>query len=85
MTNPQLSKKQTNKRANESKTDNIVTYCESCCESMLSVNKQTLHILDFMFNEDVLKYKTFTQDKSSTIKKWKNRYTGIKLANKKVK
>lgn len=83
--NPQLSKKQTNKRANEAKTDNIVTYCESCCESMLSVNKKTLHILDFMFNEDVLKYKTFTQEKSSTIKKWKNRYTGIKLANKKVK
>lgn len=85
VTNPQLAKKQTNKRANQSKTDNIVTYCESCCESMLSVNKQTLHILDFMFNEDVLKYKTFTQDRSSTIKKWKNRYTGIKLANKKFK
>lgn len=85
VTNPQIAKKQTNKRASESKTDNIVTYCESCCESMLSVNKQTLHILDFMFNEEVLANKTFTQEKIPTIKKWRNRYTGIKLARKKIK
>ncbi|WP_042276687.1 (Fe-S)-binding protein [[Clostridium] dakarense] len=82
VTNKELANKQTRKRANEAKTENIVTYCEACCESMLSVEKQTLHILDFMFNEDVINKKKFTQDKKSTIKKWSTRYKGIKLAKK---
>lgn len=85
VTNPKVAINQTNKRANEAKSDNIVTYCESCCESMLSVDKNTLHILDFMFNEDVLNKSKFTQDKKTTIKKWKTRYKVIKQAKKTLK
>lgn len=85
VTNPKLAKKQTIKRANEAKSDNIVAYCQACCDSMLSVDKKTLHILDFMFNKEVLHKTKFTQNKKSTIKKWKTRYIGIKKATKKLK
>lgn len=85
VTNSKIAINQTNKRANEAKSDNIVTYCESCCESMLSVEKKTLHILDFMFNQDVLNKNKFTQDKKSTIEKWKTRYNGIKKFKKTLK
>ena len=32
-----------------------------------------------MFNDNVINKSKFTQDKISTIKKWKNRYKSIKL------
>ena len=46
---------------------------------MMIANKNTLHIVDFMFNDNVINKSKFTQDKTSTIKKWKNRYKSIKL------
>ena len=79
VTNPKLALEQTNKRASEAKTDTVISYCESCCEAMMIANKNTLHILDFMFNDNVINKSKFTQDKTSTIKKWKNRYKSIKL------
>lgn len=74
VTNSEISVRQTNKRASEAKTDNIVTYCESCCESMLSCGKSTLHVLDFIFNDDVINKKKFTQREVSFLGKWANRY-----------
>ena len=82
VTNPKLALEQTNKRASEAKTDTVISYCESCCEAMMIANKNTLHILDFMFNEDVINKSKFTQDKTSTIKKWTNRYKTIKIIKK---
>lgn len=82
VTNPSLSLAQTNKRANEAKTDTIISYCESCCEAMMLANKNTLHILDFIFNEDVINKSKLTQKSKSTIKKWNNRYKGIQLIRK---
>ena len=79
VTNPKLALEQTNKRASEAKTDTVISYCESCCEAMMIANKNTLHILDFMFNDNVINKSKFTQDKIYTIKKWKNRYKSIKL------
>ena len=79
VTNPKLALEQTNKRASEAKTDTVISYCESCCEAMMIANKNTLHVLDFMFNEDVINKSKFTQDKIYNKKKWKNRYKSIKL------
>lgn len=76
VTNPKISKVQTLKRANEAKTDTVISYCESCCEAMLIANKRSLHVLDFLFNEDVINKNRFTQNKTSTINKWKERYRG---------
>lgn len=77
VTNPTISIEQTKKRANQAKTGSIISYCESCCESMLSVGKESLHILDFIFNEDVISKSKFTQDKTSVINKWKMRYETV--------
>lgn len=82
VTNPSLALEQTKKRANEAKTDTVISYCESCCESMMIANKNTLHILDFMFNDDVINKNKFAQDKTSTLKKWTNRYKAINLIKK---
>lgn len=84
VTSNEISLKQTNKRANDAKTNNIIAYCESCCESMLSSGKLALHILDFMFNEDVINKVRFTQNKVSFINKWGNRYKAKISMNKKV-
>ena len=77
VTNPDISIKQTKKRASEAKSDTVVSYCQSCCESMMSVGKNSLHILDFIFNEDVINKNKFTQNKTSLIHKWKMRYKTI--------
>lgn len=77
VTNPEISIKQTKRRANDAKTDTVISYCESCCESMMSVGKKSLHILDFIFNEDVINKNSFTQKQTSVIHKWKMRYKTI--------
>lgn len=77
VTSPEISLKQTKRRADQAKTDTIVSYCESCCESMMSVGKNSLHVLDFIFNEDVINKKSFAQNKTSVIHKWKMRYKTI--------
>lgn len=85
VTNPNISINQTQKRASEAKTDTVISYCESCCESMMSVGKNSLHILDFIFNEEVINKKYFTQNKTSVIHKWKMRYKTIqKCKNNKL-
>lgn len=80
ITNISISENQSNKRANEAKTDNVISYCQSCCESMIIANKPTLHILDLIFNDSVVNKEKFSQYKTTTINKWAMRYKGIKLA-----
>ncbi|MGL5314490.1 MAG: heterodisulfide reductase-related iron-sulfur binding cluster, partial [Peptostreptococcaceae bacterium] len=79
VTKPNISYVQTFRRANNAKTDTVISYCESCCESMLIANKKTLHILDFLFNEEVINKEKFTQNQTSTINKWSERYKGAKI------
>lgn len=77
VTNPAISIKQTKKRASEAKSDTVVSYCQSCCESMMFAGKNSLHILDLIFNDDVINKKNFTQTKTSVIHKWKMRYKTV--------
>lgn len=74
VTSLNISSKQSNKRAADAKTDTVISYCQSCCESMLIANKKTLHVLDFIFNKDVINKNSFTQTSTSTLEKWNNRY-----------
>ncbi|MEF9992645.1 MAG: (Fe-S)-binding protein [Romboutsia sp.] len=83
VTNKEISTNQSKKRANEAKSDTVVSYCQSCCESMMLAGKNILHVLDFLFNEDVIRRDILSQRKTSTLKKWSNRYNGIKLAKSK--
>ncbi|MPN28994.1 hypothetical protein SDC9_176441 [bioreactor metagenome] len=41
---------------------------------MLEGGKDSIHILDLLFNEDVINKKMFTQKKISSFKTWENRY-----------
>lgn len=79
VTNPKLYLKQINNRANSTNCENIVCYCESCCESLLKSNKNILHILDLLFNDEFINKKIFTQSNKNTINKWVTRYKTNKL------
>ena len=79
VTNKELWLSQKNKRANSTEYENIVSYCESCVNTFKSSDKNALHILDFIFNQDVINGKAKSQKNISTINQWINR---IKLANK---
>lgn len=76
ITNNNLAVAHMSKRAMQAPTKNILTYCQSCVESLSKREKHTLHLLDLMFNEKVHKDFNFQQKKSNTAFKWINRYKG---------
>lgn len=65
---------QIKRRCEQTDCDNIISYCETCAKSMLEGGKDSIHILDLLFNEDVINKKMFTQKKISSFKTWENRY-----------
>lgn len=71
--NRELTSKVVNKAVEEVKSDYIVTYCASCRESMLKGNKNTLHILNLIFDERWTSIKKSLQS-TSLMKNWSNRY-----------
>ncbi|EGT3616896.1 (Fe-S)-binding protein [Clostridium perfringens] len=79
VTNKGLWESQKNNRANSTECENIISYCESCVNTFKSSDKNVLHILDLIFNEDVINGKVKSQKNISTINQWINR---IKLAKK---
>ncbi|MBB6215515.1 Fe-S oxidoreductase [Anaerosolibacter carboniphilus] len=81
ITNKDLAIHQMKKRANQTEEDYIVTYCEECVESMKHGGKKAIHILDFLFDDEIYLKKIYHQGQLSTLKKWSNRY----VAKRKVK
>ncbi|MEW8955729.1 (Fe-S)-binding protein [Clostridium sp.] len=82
VTNNKLALTQMNKRARETEADYIVSYCESCVESMIRGGKNSLHILDFLFNPKVISGEKLTQDITGTLRKWTNRYNAKRISSK---
>lgn len=78
LTNPSLAKEQMQSRAEQTQCESIVSYCQSCAESMSRGGKNGLHILDFIFDEKVFS----AQPKNGTLKKWYNRYQSRKIIEK---
>lgn len=79
VTNKTLAVNQMKKRANQAKSEYILTYCEECVSSMKRGGKKSIHILDLLFNEDVYEKFNFNQKDISTLKKWLNRYMGKRM------
>lgn len=79
VTNKEVWENQRNNRANSTNCNNIISYCESCVNTFKRSGKNVLHILDLLFNEDVISGKIITQKEVNTVNQWVNR---IKLANK---
>ena len=81
VTNNNLAVRHMSKRAKQAPTDNILTYCQSCAESLSRGEKNAVHLLDLMFNEEMINQERgstfiFEQKKSGTARKWINRYIG---------
>ena len=82
VTNNKLAVNHMGKRADQAPTDHILTYCQSCVESLSIGGKDTVHLLDLMFNEKMCSTFSFQQEKSNTAQKWINRYIGKRRIEK---
>lgn len=82
VTNNPLAVKHMSKRAEEATTEHILTYCQSCAESLSRGEKKTVHLLDLIFNEKMHSTISFQQKKSNTVEKWINRYKGKRRIEK---
>ena len=80
LTNPKLALNQMNSRAKQTECETIVSYCQSCSESMSRGGKNGVHILDLIFSD--IKTDDFVQKKNSVVKKWFNRYKSKKNIEK---
>jgi hypothetical protein len=76
--NPDLAERVMSRRTSEVKSDQMVTYCAACRESMVKGGKRAAHILDLVF-EPVKKDETaFVGTPGSPIGPWANRYKAKK-------
>jgi Fe-S oxidoreductase len=82
VTNNKLAVNHMNKRASEAPSDHILTYCQTCAESLSIGEKNAVHLLDLMFNEEMFSNLGFQQRKNNTIEKWINRYKGKRKIEK---
>ncbi|WP_313233580.1 (Fe-S)-binding protein [Tissierella praeacuta] len=73
VTQSKIAKSHTRRRAQEAKTEYIITYCQECVESMRRGGKKSYHILDLLFNED---FQHMEQKNQRLVIKWVNRYRG---------
>lgn len=79
VTQPDIAREHTKRRANETNADYIITYCQECVESMRRGGKKSYHVLDILFNDD---FENMEQKNKSTFEKWTNRYKGKHLGKK---
>ena len=73
------SEKVLKKRLEGIENDHIISYCQACSKRMLSQDKKSIHILDLLFNEQIINKKEFSQHKVNLVESWINRY---KVASK---
>lgn len=77
LTENKLAMRQMKKRADETDCSHIITYCESCVESMIDGGKPAVHILDLLFNKENIENNNFEQNIPTTRERWKNRRKGV--------
>ena len=80
LTNPELASKQMKSRANQTECENIITYCQSCTESMTKGGKNGIHILDLLFSDKI--EHDFKQKQFGTVSKWYHRYKSKRMIDK---
>ena len=82
VTNNKLAVNHMSKRASQAPSDHILTYCQTCAESLSIGEKNAVHLLDLMFNEDMFSTFSFQQKKNNFTEKWINRYSGKRKIEK---
>ncbi|AHJ12171.1 putative 4Fe4S cluster binding protein [Sulfurospirillum multivorans DSM 12446] len=71
LTHSGLAHEQMRSRANQTACESIVSYCQSCAESMSKGGKNGVHLLDLIFNPDF----AMKQEAQGVLKKWYNRFS----------
>lgn len=66
-------------RVNQATSAYILTYCASCVYSLQEGNKHCIHLLDLIFNKDILSTLTLPIKKTNSLTKWINRYKCKKM------
>jgi len=71
LTHSGLAHEQMRSRAHQTECESIVSYCQSCAESMSKGGKNGVHLLDLIFNPAF----AMKQEVPGTLKKWYNRFS----------
>lgn len=72
-TNRSVALEQMKNRADQTDSGIIISYCESCVDSMMTGGKKGLHVLDFLFNENVINKSIDTQSPRGVLSHWGER------------
>lgn len=75
LTHPSLAREQMKIRAHQTKCESIVSYCQSCAESMSKGGKNGVHLLDLIFNPKF----EMKQEEQGSLKKWYNRFASRQM------
>lgn len=75
LTNSALAHEQMRTRAHQTECESIVSYCQSCAESMNKGGKNGVHLLDLIFNPTF----EMKQKEHGVLKKWYNRFTSRQM------
>ena len=78
---PDVAKRVMERRAAETTTGHMVTYCAACRESMEKGNADALHILDLVFGDKYTKAKAHVRN-AGPVKQWMTRYKSKMELNK---
>ena len=70
---PEIAKKVMERRAHETTTGFMITYCAACRESMEKGGADAQHILDLLFGETYTRASATTRN-AGPVKQWANRY-----------
>ena len=70
LTNPKLAKAQMSERAAQTECESIISYCQSCAESMSKGGKNGVHLLDLIFTPNF----SMKQAQQGFLAKWYNRF-----------
>ena len=80
--NPELARRVMQRRAEEAKSDYMVTYCAACRMSMAIGGKTALHLLDLIFGGPWTSESTFPGVGAGTLQSWGSRYRAKKSIKK---
>lgn len=83
--NPDLAQRVMSKRTSEVKSDQMVTYCAACRESMVKGGKDALHILDLVYNPTYRSESEYPGAGGSPLTAWVNRYKAKKALEQAAK
>lgn len=71
--NPELYERVYNRRANDFSQDHIISYCGSCRGTMEAAGKDSIHLLNLIFEDTYMKEKARKRGYKTEEEMWKNR------------